>query len=103
MGPLISGAAVENYLRFQEIAKREGAESLMRGKVLELDPTGHYVTPSINLVTRFDPKSVYQKSEIFGPNVAVYKFDDFDEALDINNAPGFGLAMSLFTPKSRAL
>ena len=102
MGPLISAASVDNYLRFQEIAKREGAEALMRGKALELSPRGHYVSPSINLVPRFDPKSVYQKSEIFGPNVAIYRVDDFDEALDINNAPGFGLVMSLFT-KNRAL
>ncbi len=97
MGPLISADAVEKYLRFQEIARREGAESLMRGKVLELSHQGHYVTPSIHLVTKPSEKSVYQKSEIFGPNVAVYKVSDFDEALSINNSSGFGLVMALFT------
>lgn len=102
MGPLISAEAVEKYIRFQEIAKREGAESLMRGKALDLNPRGYYVTPSIHLVEKFDPKSVYQKSEIFGPNVAIYTVDDFDEALAINNASGFGLVMSLFT-QNRAL
>src|SRR5690606_29661427 len=60
------------------------------------------VTPSINLVHKFDPTSVYQKSEIFGPNVAIFTVDDFDEALTINNASNFGLVMSLFT-KNRAL
>ena len=101
-GPLISAEAVEKYLRFQEIAKREGAESLMRGKALELTHQGYYVTPSINMVQRPDEKSVYQKSEIFGPNVAVYKVSDFDEALALNNASGFGLVMALFT-KQREL
>lgn len=102
MGPLISADSVEKYIRFQEIAKREGAESIMRGKVLDLPHQGHYVTPSINVVNEFNPKSVYQKSEIFGPNVSVYKVDDFEQALEINNSTGFGLVMALFT-KDRAL
>jgi succinylglutamic semialdehyde dehydrogenase len=102
MGPLISGDAVEKYIRFQEIAKREGAETLMRGKALSLEHDGYYVTPSINIVEKYDPKSVYQKSEIFGPNVAVYTIEDFDEAMMINNSTGFGLSMALFT-KNRSL
>lgn len=102
MGPLISADSVEKFIRYQEIAKREGAESLMRGKALSLDYEGYYVTPSINLVQKFDSKSVYQKSEIFGPNVAIFTVEDFDEALAINNSSGFGLVMSLFT-KNRAL
>ncbi len=97
MGPLISADAVEKYIRFQEIAKREGCESMMRGKALETNHDGYYVTPSISLVNKADANSVYQKSEIFGPNVAVYVVDDFEEALHINNATGFGLVTSVFT------
>lgn len=99
MGPLIDAGAVEKFVRFQEIAKREGAESLMRGKQLDMNPTGNYVTPSINLVPKFDPQSVYQKSEIFGPNVAIYTVEEFDEALQINNSTGFGLSMALFSKR----
>ena len=102
MGPLINAEAVEKYLRFQEIAQREGAERLMRGKALDSERSGYYVTPSICLVKEFKPESVYQKSEIFGPNVAIYTVDDFDEALKINDSTGFGLVASVFT-KSRAL
>ncbi len=102
MGPLIDQASVEKFIRYQEIAKREGAESLMRGKALDLDHNGYYVTPSINLVKEFDPKSVYQKSEIFGPNVAIFTVDTIEEALEINNSSGFGLVMSIFT-KEKAL
>ena len=97
MGPLINGAAVEKYIRFQEIANRENCESLMRGKPLELEHKGHYVTPSIHLVKKFDPNSVYQKSEIFGPNVAIYQSDDWDQTMDIVNSTGYGLVMALFT------
>lgn len=102
MGPLINAAAVEKYLRFQEIASREGTERLMRGKALDVGYKGYYVTPSICLVDRYREESVYQKSEIFGPNVAVYRTRDFDEALKINASTGFGLVTSVFT-KTRAL
>lgn len=102
MGPLINSAAVEKYIRFQEIANRENCESLMRGKQLDLKHKGYYVTPSIHLVKKFDPNSVYQKSEIFGPNVAIYQTREFDEALHIVNSTGYGLVMALFT-KDRAL
>ncbi len=97
MGPLINEAAVEKYVRFQGIAKREGNESLMRGKELDCSPSGYYVTPSINLVKAADPNSVYQKSEIFGPNVAIYTADDYQEALDIINSTDYGLVLSVFS------
>jgi len=100
MGPLINADAVEKYLRFQEIAQREGAERLMRGKALDVEGhPGYYVTPSICTVESWRPESVYQKSEIFGPNVAVYRVEDFDEALKINDSTGFGLVTAIFTKK----
>jgi succinylglutamic semialdehyde dehydrogenase len=102
MGPLITAASVEKYIRFQEIANRENCEMLMRGKKLELKHKGHYVTPSIHLVKQYDPNSVYQKSEIFGPNVAIYTVNDFDQTLNIVNSTGFGLVMALFT-KNKSL
>ncbi len=98
MGPLINEGAVEKYLRFQEIAKREDCESYMRGKVLEnTTHPGFYVTPSINLVKSFNPQSIYQKNEIFGPNVAIYKVNDFDQVTSMVNSTGFGLVASIFT------
>jgi succinylglutamic semialdehyde dehydrogenase len=53
-------------------------------------------------VEKHDPNSIYQKSEIFGPNVAVYAVDEYEEAMKIVNASGFGLVMALFS-KSRDL
>ncbi len=97
MGPLINSAAVEKYIRFQEIANRESCESVMRGKSMDLKHKGYYVTPSIHLVKKFDPNSVYQKSEIFGPNVAIYKSPNIEDSLKIVNSTGYGLVMALFT------
>lgn len=97
MGPLINAAAVEKYVTFQEMANRENNESLMRGKPLELEHKGFYVTPSIHLVKSFDPKSTYQKTEIFGPNVAIYRSSDFNKTIEIVNSTGYGLCMALFS------
>lgn len=97
MGPLMSERSVEDYLRFQGIAVREGAEEIMRGKTLERDKKGFYVSPSIHVVEKMDPKSIYQKSEIHGPNVAVFKVTDFDEAIEIINQPQWGLVASIYT------
>lgn len=102
MGPLINAGAVDKYVRFQEIANRENCESLMRGKSLDLEHKGYYVTPSIHLVKKYDPNSVYQKSEIFGPNVAIMRSSDFDQTLEMVNASGYGLVMALFS-KDKAL
>lgn len=97
MGPLINSKSLDTYLRFQEIAVREGSEKIMRGKQLELPKKGYYVSPSIYKVNEVNKNSIYQKNEIFGPNVAVYTVEDLDEALQINNSTGYGLVTSIFT------
>lgn len=97
MGPLISSEAVEKYITFQQIALREGAECIMRGKKLELDHEGNYVSPSIYSVKDYSLDSVYLTQEIFGPNAALIKVNDFDKALDDINSSPFGLVASLFT------
>jgi len=101
MGPVIDSAAVEKYLRFIGIAAREGCEVVMRGKQLELETRGHYVTPSICIVNDTSiasvRKSVYQQTEIFGPNVCLYRFKTPEEAVELANATQFGLVFSVFT------
>lgn len=97
MGPLLSEAALENYIRYQGIANREGCEEIMRGKHLERGQKGFYVSPSIHRVEKPDARSVYQRSEIFGPNIAVYRVQDLEEAIDIINLPQHGLVASAYT------
>lgn len=99
MGPLISESMVANYTRYQEMSTREGGRCVMRGKALELDYPGHYVTPSICEMDDYNPKSVFQKTELFSPNVTFYKVTDNHRPEMYNwiNDPGFGLAASLFS------
>lgn len=105
MGPLVSQQALEKYFYFQKIAKQEKAQALLEAQKLSREYfdsqfSGHYVTPSVHLV-KSSKESVYQKSEIFGPDVAISIVDDIDEALAINNSTGYGLVMSIFTQDER--
>jgi succinylglutamic semialdehyde dehydrogenase len=97
MGPLISKTAVENYVRFQGISTREGTESLMRGKALEREPGGYYVSPSVSIVKKPNMESIFQKTEIFGPNVAVYEYSSVEEAVELFNLSSYGLVLSVFS------
>ena len=97
MGPLISEESVEKYVRFQQIALREGAECIMRGKKLELEYEGNYVSPSIYTMKDYSLDSVYLTQEIFGPNVVIIKVNDFDKTLEQINSSHFGLVSSIFT------
>lgn len=104
MGPLIEQGSVDRYMKFLGIASREGCEVLMRGKSLELQWKGNYVTPSICLAKSMSLeqslKSVYQQTELFAPNVAIIGTHDLDHAIALANSTQYGLAASIFT-KSR--
>ncbi len=97
MGPLLNEAMMEGYLRFQGIAQREGCEEVMRGKALERDTPGYYVSPSLHIVNQADGKSVYQKSEIFGPDVAFYRIKGIEDTLEILNLNTHALVGSVYT------
>jgi len=97
MGPLLSEETLENYLRYQGMAVREGCEEIMRGKPLEREKRGYYVSPSIHIVEKVDPKSMYQKDEICGPNVALYRIKDTDETGEILNQGNYGLVASVYS------
>lgn len=108
MGPLISSAAKEKFLRYSNIAESEGNEVLMRSKSLEGKnrlsrkpmPMGHYVTPSIHLVPNWDPKSAYQNHEIFGPDLFLCPVESLDEGVAAVNSSSYGLVASFFGGRS---
>jgi succinylglutamic semialdehyde dehydrogenase len=97
MGPLISEESVDKYVRFQQIALREGAECVMRGKKLEGNHQGNYVSPSIYTMSEYSAESTYLTQEIFGPNVVVIKVNDLDKTFEDINSSHFGLVSAIFT------
>ena len=97
MGPLIDKKAMENYLLFMGMAKRENIQEIMRGKQLTKDKAGYYVSPSIHFSPSFNPDSCFLTSEIFGPSTTFIPYKTIEEAIQIANSTEYGLAASVFT------
>lgn len=84
MGPLCSNEARERFLRFQGIAYRESQDTLRWGKSIDNPGNGFYVSPGVHLISPANVlKSVYAKSAIFGPDLAIVPVDTVAEAVEI--------------------
>lgn len=100
MGPLVDEGGQKKFLRYQKMARVDGAEVLLAGGKLKLKTTGFYVNPSVHRITSAKPrkkKTGYRYDEIFGPDVAIYTFDKVEEAVRIHNDCRYGLIGSVFT------
>jgi aldehyde dehydrogenase (NAD+) len=97
VGPLINGAAREKVERYMEIARQEGVEFACGGERAtggDLD-RGHFFQPTILLGV--EPGMRVEQEEIFGPVLSVVPFDEFDEAVEINNGTAYGLSSAVYT------
>ncbi len=97
MGPLIDQRAMDNYILHMGMAKREGFEEIMRGKHLERNQKGHYVTPSIHSSDSFIEKSRFLQSDLLGPNLTFITYSDLDEAINMSNRLEFPSLVSLYS------
>jgi aldehyde dehydrogenase (NAD+) len=96
MGPLTSRMHQERVLSYCEVARREGGEFLLGGRVPS-DPAlarGCFVEPT---VVRAAPHHTVCRDEVFGPFVTVTTFSDDDEAIRIANDTRYGLGAGLWT------
>jgi succinylglutamic semialdehyde dehydrogenase len=99
MGPLITATARERFMSAVGHASSEGAQTLLEPMVPSTSHPGHYLRPSVHMVTKPLADSRYQRNELFGPDVALYAFDDDDQALALANDTPFGLVASVFTAR----
>ena len=97
MGPLIDQQALDCYLLYMGMAKREGLEEIMRGKQISKKHSGHYVTPSIHYAEKFNDKCHFLINEIFAPNCTFLPYNEIEEAIEIANSTEYGLASAIFT------
>ena len=100
MGPLIDGAMLDRYLKFIGISEREGAEILMRGKLLPALGRGHFVTPTLAVFRSLSPeqmrKSVSLQTEILSPHLSVISFQGIDELKAIMEKMSHGSLCTLW-------
>ena len=91
VGPLISRSDVDRVNVWVEEAVAAGAELLCGGK--KLSETTYAPT-----VLKNPPADVrVSREEIFGPVVALYTYDDLDDAIERANAPDVFFQASVFT------
>ncbi|WP_206019770.1 aldehyde dehydrogenase family protein [Pseudomaricurvus alkylphenolicus] len=96
MGPLTSKQHQQRVLNYCDIARQEGGEILLGGKVPDdvALSGGCYVEPT---VVRAQSSDRVCQEEVFGPFVAVTTFKDEEEALAIANGTQYGLGGGLWT------
>ena len=97
IGAQASNDQLEKILSYIEIGRQEGADIVAGGSRASLDgelSEGYYVEPTI--MTGHNRMRVFQE-EIFGPVVAVTKFADLDEAIDIANDTLYGLGAGVWS------
>ncbi len=96
VGPLVHRGAYEGMERALEQAAAEGGSVVAGGgRVLEdAAPGAFYARPAI---VRIDEQTDVVAQETFAPLLYVLPYDDFDEAIALNNAVPQGLSSSVFT------
>jgi aldehyde dehydrogenase len=97
IGAQASNDQLEKILSYIDIGKQEGAEILTGGKRATLEGElagGYYVEPTV--FVGHNKMRIFQE-EIFGPVVAVTRFSDADDALEIANDTLYGLGAGVWT------
>ena len=90
MGPLINERQRERVLGYIERGKADGARLLVGGGIPPKFPKGYFVEPT--LFVDVDPESTIAQEEIFGPVLAVLRYQDDDDAVRIANNSRYGLS-----------
>jgi aldehyde dehydrogenase (NAD+) len=97
VGPLVGKPSIEKVEKYIDIGQKENADLLVGGKRPSGDATknGWFFEPTI--FARVAAGSRLEQEEIFGPVLAVTRFQTVDEAFTINNDVRYGLSSSVYT------
>lgn len=95
IGPLIHARHLEKVCSYFEVAKRDGADIVVGGKLHDGPGGGHYVEPTLVTGGRADMRVAQE--EVFGPFLTAIRFGDESEAIAIANAVQYGLTGYVWT------
>jgi len=103
LGSDIGAVNSETQLRknFEAVvrAEQEGAARLLGGGRLRADSGGFYMAPTI--FADVDRRMSLWREEVFGPVLAVTRFETEEEAVELANASAYGLAAAVWTGSLR--
>jgi aldehyde dehydrogenase family 7 protein A1 len=92
-GPLHTKQAVENYKNGIKQVEEQGGKVLYGGKTLD-ELKGNFVMPTITSISHDAP---VVQNEIFAPILHTFKFQNIEQAIEMNNSVKQGLSSSMFT------
>ncbi|MFB6074936.1 MAG: aldehyde dehydrogenase family protein [Haloarculaceae archaeon] len=116
MGPVVDADQVEKFGRYNDLARREGAEVLVDREDLDPDeiPTddpdragsfadGFWVGPFVYEI-EYDPDLRCLTEEVFGPHVALVEYSGgVERAIELLNATPYGLTGAIVSEDYRQL
>ncbi|NKS62805.1 aldehyde dehydrogenase family protein [Rhodococcus hoagii] len=92
-GPMVSQEHRDRVMGYIEAARASDARLVAGGRAL--DGPGWFVEPTV--FADVDPRSRLAQEEVFGPVVAVIRYEDDDDAVAIANDSPYGLAGAVWT------
>jgi aldehyde dehydrogenase (NAD+) len=97
MGPAVDENQLKTDLKYIELAKKEGAKLVFGGRRLEEGELKHgwFVEPT--LFDNVKPTSRLYREEVFGPVLAVARFKNDEQMIELANACEFGLTCAIYT------
>ena len=95
VGAISSADQLEKDLGFVTQAEQEGARRLTGGTRIRQETGGYYMAPTV--FENVTPEMTLAKEEVFGPVLAVMRFDTEEEAVRLANSTVYGLASAVWT------
>lgn len=92
-GPLIDETHLEKYLKWIEIAKKDGAKLEYGGK--RVGTVGYFVEPSVYTNVTDDMRIA--REELYGPIMVIFRFKTIDEIIERSNKLRDGMAAGVIT------
>ncbi len=94
-GALVDARHTQRVMHFIENAKQEGAQLIYGGQQLTFNGSNNFVQPT--LFTNVRAEMRLAQEEVFGPVLAIFPFDQEEEAIHMANNSIYGLAASLWS------
>lgn len=95
VGAISSEDQLGKNLGFVETAAREGATLIAGGNRILAETGGSYMEPTV--FSDVTPEMTLFREEVFGPVLAVTRFETEEEAVRLANATDYGLASAVWT------
>ncbi len=99
MGPINNRPTLRKVEEHVEDAVNRGAKVVAGGKRVPGMRTDLYYYPTV--VDDVPPEALFNSVETFGPTAPIFRFADLDEAIEMANAPRYGLSMAIHTANLR--